>query len=56
VIAVLTLYAESPARLNADHDRLVQMVAPRLACALNAAIQTLHFGFDFRLAASNVVM
>jgi putative nucleotidyltransferase with HDIG domain len=39
LVAVLTLYAESPDALTGDHVRLVQMVAPHLASALHAAAQ-----------------
>jgi putative nucleotidyltransferase with HDIG domain len=39
VIAVLTLYSDSPGTFNGDQGRLVQMVAPHLGAALHAAIE-----------------
>ena len=40
LVAVLTLYTAAPDGFTADHGRLVQIVAPHLATAIEAAIRT----------------
>ena len=40
LVAVLTLYSAAPEGFTADHGRLVQMVAPHLARAIDAAGRT----------------
>ena len=40
LVAVLTLYTPAPDGFTADQGRLVQMVAPQLARAIDAAVRT----------------
>ena len=40
LVAVLTLYTAAPDGFTADHGRLVQIVAPHLAKAIDAAVRT----------------
>jgi putative nucleotidyltransferase with HDIG domain len=40
LVAVLTLYTAAPEGFTADHGRLVQIVAPQLASAIEAAVRT----------------
>ncbi len=40
LVAVLTLYTAAPDGFTADHGRLVQIVAPHLARAIDAALRT----------------
>ena len=40
LVAVLTLYTAAPDGFPADHGRLVQIVAPHLAGAIDAAVRT----------------
>ena len=40
LVAVLTLYTAAPDGFTADHGRLVQIVAPHLARAIDAAVRT----------------
>ena len=40
LVAVLTLYTAAPDGFTADHGRLIQIVAPHLARAIDAAVRT----------------
>jgi GAF domain-containing protein len=40
VVAVLTLYTAAPEGFTADHGRLIQIVAPQLAGAIDVAMRT----------------
>ena len=40
LIAVLTLYTAAPDGFTADHGRLIQIVAPHLAGAIDVAVRT----------------
>ncbi len=42
LVAVLTLYTAAPEGFTADHGRLVQIVAPHLAKAIDAAVRAEH--------------
>jgi GAF domain-containing protein len=39
LVAVLTLYTSTPGGFTGDHGQLVQIVAPHLAAALDAAVR-----------------
>ena len=40
LVAVLTLYTTAPEDFTSEHERLVQIVAPHLARAIDAAVRT----------------